>query len=114
MKIYVFLILFAASCAPLDGLENHIRLTEGATRAGTALRLPDGRLIAVRVVSLSSGPLGMPCGEWHPPDTIILVNDSRYCPRLEIVLAHEVGHSVGKEHALTGIMAPFPYENNLW
>jgi hypothetical protein len=97
------------ACAPLDGIDEVIDLRNRAFREGTALRLKDGRLIAVQVITMPVGQDGK-CGEWKAPDKIILFNDSTRCSRLELMLQHELGHAYGLPHTLTGIMAPVPNE----
>ena len=103
---YVFL-LFAA-CAPLDGISETINLRNEAVREGTALRLNDGRLIAVKVITMNTA-IGGKCGEWKAPDTIILYQ-SVNCGGLELILQHELGHAYGKEHTKSGIMALIPQD----
>lgn len=95
-------ILFYA-CAPLDGVPDSIRLSEGAERAGTALRMPDGRLVAVRVLKMQRVG-NLPCGHFEEPDRIWLIDDPQHCPSLEMLVQHELGHAAGREHEERGIM----------
>lgn len=103
-----FIFIFFAACAPLDGVPEYIRLRDGTERAGTALRLADGRLIAVHVIKMNIAD--SLCGQWQAPDTIWLIDDPQHCGRLELLLAHELGHANGLAHEKSGIMAAIPQE----
>lgn len=104
MKALIALCFTA--CAPLDGLTDTINLRGLGERAGTAIRLNDGRLVAVQVVKLQAGAWAARCGHWTAPDTIIITDDPYHCKSVEMTLAHELGHAYGKEHG-AGVMAEF-------
>lgn len=102
--------LCLAGCAPLDGIAEKMDISGRAERIGTALRLNDGRLVGVRVINAPNIGVGVTCGKFVSPDYIYLVADPKSCPRLELLLLHELGHAYGMPHTQTGVMAALPGE----
>lgn len=111
-KLILLLLVGLSACAPLDGVPDFIRLRDGSSRAGTAIRLADGRLIAVQTRPLQAGPLGADCGVFIPPNSVWITDDPAHCPSLELLLAHELGHARGLPHTRTGIMAAPPQDED--
>jgi hypothetical protein len=100
-----FFGLLLCSCASVDTLPTGVDLRLAAHREGSAIRLNDGRLVSVRVIRAEERVINSMCGLWSPPDSIVVVDDSSNCPRVELTLAHELLHAYGRHHEPDGIMS---------